>query len=85
MGFGGGASPQPIPPLPPAAQPATLADPLVAETAAAQRARAAAIAGGGFGGTIETSAQGLKPPMTAGATLLGAAPGGGAVLTGGTK
>jgi hypothetical protein len=73
MGFGGSSpSPQPIPPVPPAAQPATLANPLVAQTAAAQRARAAAIAGAGFGGTIGTSPEGLQtPPLTANATLLG--------------
>ena len=73
MGFGASVpTPSAVPPIPAAAQPATLANPLVAESAAAQRTRAAALAGGGFNGTIGTSAQGVTTPTTtAPATLLG--------------
>jgi len=65
-------SPASIPAAPPAAAPATQADPTVALTAASARARAAAAAGMmGMGGTVATSGQGALAPATAGNTLLG--------------
>lgn len=72
MGFGSAPSPAPVPTLPPAAQPATIADPSVAASGASARARAVGAAGAGFDGTVGTSPQGLAAaPPTAGVTLLG--------------
>jgi hypothetical protein len=57
-----------IPVTPPAAAPATIANPSVAGTGAGAKNRAAAAAGG----TVSTTPQGLTtPPSTAPATLLG--------------
>lgn len=60
--FGGGSKPPPIPATPPAANPATLANPNAQNAAASARSRAALAAGAGFADTITTgTAQGLKP------------------------
>jgi len=60
------------PPVPPAAIPATLANPEVAHAAASETARAALAAGGGFSNTLKTSSQGsLGAPNLAKASLLG--------------
>lgn len=76
--FGGGASVATpavaaLPAAPPAAAPATMANPQVAASAANARSRAAAAAGAsGFGDTVGTGPGGLvSPPSTAQATLLG--------------
>ena len=75
--FGGGGSiavPS-IPPAPPSALPATMANPAVAQAGAQQRSAAALAAGSGFSGTIQNSggAAGLEPPSgsTALRSLLG--------------
>lgn len=66
-------SPAAIPPLPPGAAPATLANSGIAATAANSRTRAAALEGGGQGGTAgPLGSQGaLSAPPTANAQLLG--------------
>ena len=71
MGIGGSPKIPAVAPQPPAAAPATLADPTVAASAAANRQRAisAAAAGGTLG--ANESAQGFAAPSTAGASLLG--------------
>lgn len=71
--FSSPPKPPAIAPTPPMAAPSTLANPQVAQSAAASRSRAAAAAGGGSGGTVGASGpQGLSTaPTTAPATLLG--------------
>lgn len=74
FGGGGGApAPAPVPPVPPAAQPATLANPAVSMAGVTQRQQAAASAGAGFNGTIQNAggAGGTAPTSTAGKSLLG--------------
>ena len=65
--FGGGsnaapATPPPPPPIPPAANPATIADTSIQAQGAAARARAAAGAGAGFEGTLLTGSTGTNAP-----------------------
>lgn len=71
--IGGGKmkTPPPPPPIPPAANPATQANPAVANAGATNRARAGAAAAD-RSGTNPTGPGGLSaPPPTAPATLLG--------------
>ena len=60
-------------PLPPAATPATMADPSVAATAAAARAKAQQAGAAAADSTLgkDESAQGFAAPATAQTTLLG--------------
>lgn len=61
---------QPVPP--PMANPATFANPQIAQTGAASRQRAMAAAGMGFDQSIKTSPEGdFSKPNTARASLLG--------------
>lgn len=73
--FGGGPSPPSVPAVPPAAIPATLANPGVSQAGATQRSQAAAAAGAGFDSTLTNSggAPGLVPSINqvAGKSLLG--------------
>lgn len=61
----------PMPDVPPAATPPTLADPSVAAIGARARARLAALGGMGFGGTVKTSSQGAQAPEVTKAILSG--------------
>lgn len=71
MGLGG-ASPPPVPPVPPAANPPTMANANAQNAGNTQRQNAAAAAGMGFADTVKTSAEGLKPaPNVAYKSLLG--------------
>lgn len=71
--FGGAPSVPSPAPLPPAALPATLANPQVALSGAQQRIAAAAASGAGFAGTLQNQggAQGLVPQNTGTRSLLG--------------
>jgi len=71
MGFGSPPAPPSIPMPPPAAHPATLANPAVGLAGQASKRAAAAAEGLGVGGTVATSPQGLTKPETAKTTLLG--------------
>ena len=66
-------SPKPpgTPPIPPAAHPAILGSNQTALAGQNARTVAAAAEGQGFDNTIQTSPQGLQPPTTGKATLLG--------------
>jgi hypothetical protein len=69
----GGAKAPAVAPVPPAALPATLANPAVAMSGANQKNAAVAAAGAGFDGTLTNAsgAGGLSAPATAGRSLLG--------------
>ncbi len=65
--FGGAPKPPPIPVLPPAATPATMANPAVVDSANRQRQKAA----GSMAGNTSNPQALQAAPATAGLTLLG--------------
>lgn len=69
--MGGGPKAPAVAPVPPAAIPATLANPSVSMAGVAQKQQAAAAAGAGFNGTLTNAAGagGLESPATGKAQL----------------
>jgi hypothetical protein len=72
LGVGQGPKAPKVKPPPPPANPPTIANPAVSAAGAQAAARARAASGGGLGGTVRTSNQGLVTPVSvAPVSLLG--------------